>query len=128
MYICIWNVCVKCVLVYAIHCILCIYAYTLCLLDIPRQLTCMKLQVLGNCISLYNPAMSFADIQQICCSTQTGQHSPLLRGSCCPVWALQRMYIHCLHVCIYIVYVRVCHGSCCQGFCIVEVVNGHLGT
>ena len=27
-------------------------------------------------------------IQQICCSTQTEQYSPL-QGSCCPVWALQ---------------------------------------
>ena len=32
------------------------------------------------------------DIQQICCSTQTGQHSPL-QGSCCPVWALQHIHI-----------------------------------
>ena len=31
------------------------------------------------------------DIQQICCSTQTGQHSPL-QGSCCPVWALQHIH------------------------------------
>ena len=43
-----------------------------CVLDIARQPTCMEL--LGNCISLYNHAMSFdyKDIQQICCSAQTG--------------------------------------------------------
>ena len=36
------------------------------------------------------------DIQQICCSTQTWQHSPL-QGSCCPVWALQ----HTLRIYMY---------------------------
>ena len=43
-----------------------------CVLDIARQPTCMEL--LGNCISLYNHAMSFAykDIQQICSIAQTG--------------------------------------------------------
>ena len=64
--------------------------------------------------------------------TQTGQYSPLLRGSCCPVWALQYIYIYIYNI-IYIVYTcmymySVCHDPCCQGFCIVEVVNGHLGT
>ena len=67
------------------------------LLDIPRQPTCMKL----GTISLYNPTCASKvhthhlprDIQQICCSTQTGQHSPL-QGSCCPVWALQHIYTH----------------------------------
>ena len=31
------------------------------------------------------------DIQQICCSAQTGQHSRLQR-SCCPVWVLQHIH------------------------------------
>ena len=30
------------------------------------------------------------NVQQICCSAQTGQHS-LLQRSCCPVWALQHI-------------------------------------
>ena len=33
------------------------------------------------------------DIQQICCSTQTGQHSPL-QGSCCAVWALTATFLY----------------------------------
>ena len=47
-------------------------------------------------ISLYNHTCArrvhtchlLRDIPQICCSTQTGQHSPL-QSSYCPVWALQ---------------------------------------
>ena len=35
------------------------------------------------------------NVQQICCSAQTGQHSRLQR-SCCPVWALQHIYINSL--------------------------------
>ena len=73
------------------------------LLDISRQLACMKLGSRGK----YQP-MQYCwvhtswllgylvhtchlpiDIQQILyCSTQTGQHSCLQR-SCCPVWVLQ---------------------------------------
>ena len=48
----------------------------------------------GDCISLYNPTCASRvhtchlprDIQQICCNTQTGQHSPL-QGHC-------NIYIH----------------------------------
>ena len=59
-----------------------LHSYRLCvyLLDIPRQPTCIKLGTGG----LYQPIQSYMckqghlprDIQQICCSTQTGQHEP----------------------------------------------------
>ena len=72
------------------------------LLDISRQLACTKLGSRGK----YQPVQYCwvhtsrllgylvhtcrlpIDIQQIYCSTQTGQHSRLQR-SCCPVWVLQ---------------------------------------
>ena len=46
------------------------------------------------------------NVQQICCSAQTGQHSRLQR-SCCPVWALQHIhtYIH-TYVHTYILYIQ----------------------
>ena len=35
---------------------------------------------------------SLRNVQQICCSAQTGQHSRL-QHSCCPVWALQHILV-----------------------------------
>ena len=72
------------------------------LLDISRQLACMKLgrrekyQPIQYCWAgcLGYPVHTChlpIDIQQIYCSAQTGQHSHLQR-SCCPVWALQHIY------------------------------------
>ena len=77
-----------------------------CLLDISRQLACTKLGSRGK----YQP-MQYGwvrtsrllgylvhtchlpiDIQQIYCSTQTGQHSRL-QHSCCPVWVLQPIHV-----------------------------------
>ena len=73
------------------------------LLDISRQLACMKLHVGRR--EKYQPIQYCwtgclgypvhtchlpIDIQQIYCSAQTGQHSRL-RRSCCPVWALQHI-------------------------------------
>ena len=76
------------------------------LLDISRQLACMKLGSRGK----YQPVQYCwvhtswllgylvhtchlsIDIQQIYCSTQTGQHSRLQR-SCCPVWVLQPIHV-----------------------------------
>ena len=97
----------------------CMHSY---LLDIPRQPTCMKLGTGG----LYKPLLdiprhptcmgtsglgsyilfAYRDIQQICCSTQTGQHSPM-QGSCCPVWVLQHTYTCIIHTHIhnYIAYI-----------------------
>ena len=34
------------------------------------------------------------DIQQIYCSTQTGQHCLYLQHSCCPVWVLLPVHVH----------------------------------
>ena len=84
---------------------MCVGDVCLCLLDISRQLACMKLGSRGK----YQP-MHYCwihtswllgylvhtchlpiDIQQIYCSTQTGQHSCLQR-SCCPVWVLQPIH------------------------------------
>ena len=72
------------------------------LLDISRQLACMKLgrrekyQPIQYCWAgcLGYPVHKChlpIDIQQIYCSAQTGQHSHL-RRSCCPVWTLQHIY------------------------------------
>ena len=92
------------------------------LLDISRQLACMKLgrrekyQPIQYCWAgcLGYPVHTChlpIDIQQIYCSAQTGQHERL-RHSCCPVWALQHictlptymyMYIHInTHVLVYL--------------------------
>ena len=71
------------------------------LLDISRQLACMKLgrretyQPMQYCWAgcLGYPVHTChlpIDIQQIYCSAQTGQHERL-RHSCCPVWALQHI-------------------------------------
>ena len=71
------------------------------LLDISRQLACVKLgrrekyQPIQCCWAgcLGYPVHTChlpIDIQQIYCSVQTGQHS-CLRHSCCPVWALQHI-------------------------------------
>ena len=81
------------------------YAVYICmyLLDISRQLVCMKLgrrekyQPIQYCWAgcLGYPVHTChlpIDIQQIYCRAQTGQHSHLQR-SCCPVWALQHIYI-----------------------------------
>ena len=76
------------------------------LLDISRQLACMKLgrrekyQPIQYCWAgcLGYPVHTChlpIDIQQIYCSVQTGQHS-CLRRSCCPVWALQHI---CTSIC-----------------------------
>ena len=94
------------------------------LLDISRQLACTKLGSRGK----YRP-MQYCwvhtsrllgylvhtchlpiDIQQIYCSTQTGQHSHLQR-SCCPVWVLQP-----IHTCAFLL---------CQGFCTLVVSLYH---
>ena len=90
-----------------IQCVLCMHisACNVLLLDIYRQLACMKIGSRGK----YQP-MQYCwvdtswllgylvhtchlpiDIQQIYCSTQTGQHSRLQR-SCCPVWVLQPIH------------------------------------
>ena len=87
-----------------------------CLLDISRQLACMKLgrrekyQPIQYCWAgcLGYPVHTChlpIDIQQIYCSAQTGQHSRLWR-SCCLVWALQHIYMHtgtCMSVCSQVV-------------------------
>ena len=47
---------------------------------------------------------SLRNVQQICCSAQTGQHSRL-QCSCCPVWALQHIHVFiCLLYSMYILY------------------------
>ena len=65
------------------------------------------------------------DIQQIGCSTQTGQHSPL-QGSCCPIWALQHntcskghtdtlMLVFCLYfACIMLVFLYTQFMNLCS--------------
>ena len=98
----------------------CVYV---CLLDISRQLACMKLgsrekyQPIQGEISAYTVLLGSykqvarlpntchlpIDIQQICYSTQTGQRSHLQR-SCCPVLSAHcnyyvRMYM-CKCICI----------------------------
>ena len=91
---------------YYVH-VQCMYV---CLLDISRQLACMKLgrrekyQPIQYCWAgcLGYPVHTChlpIDIQQIYCSAQTGQHSHL-RRSCCPVWTLQHIYVHtCMYLC-----------------------------
>ena len=72
------------------------------LLDISRQLACMKLgrrekyQPIQYCWAgcLGYPVHTChlpIDIQQIYCSAQTGQHEHR-RRECCPVWALQHVF------------------------------------
>ena len=46
------------------------------------------------------------NVQQICYSAQTGQHSRLQR-SCCPVWALQ--HIHLVHCTIWLLSTPLVH-------------------
>ena len=83
------------------------------LLDISRQLACMKLgtrekyQPIQYCWVHTSRLLGYLVytchlpiyIQQICCSTQTGQ-CLRLQCSCCPVWVLQPIHIHSatLHV------------------------------
>ena len=99
-----------------IPCAVCVH-----LLDISRQLACMKLgrrekyQPIQYCWAgcLGYPVHTChlpIDIQQIYCSAQTGQHSRL-RSSCCPVWALQ-------HICT--VHTCTCTWAGCAtvGYCV----------
>ena len=61
------------------------------------------------------------NVQQICCSAQTRQHSRLQR-SCCPVWALQHIYSAVsLHI-IHSVY-NVCYFSG-RGECVCDSSEG----
>ena len=99
---------------------MCMYIY---LLDISRQLACMKLgrrekyQPIQYCWAgcLGYPVHTCylpIDIQQIYCSAQTGQHLRR-RHSCCPVWAVQHIYtlyvhndctlIYILHACVLLI-------------------------
>ena len=69
-------------------------------IHIPRQLTCMKLAGTRGTVSAYTilPCHLPRDIQQICCSTQTGQHEPCIPiyietfpPSCTTRWARTRL-------------------------------------
>ena len=84
---------------------MCEYIY---LLDISKQLAYMKLgsrgkyQPMQYCWVHTSRLLGYLvrtchlpiDIQQIYCSTQTGQHSRL-QCSCCPVWVLQPIHAIC---------------------------------
>ena len=63
------------------------------------------------------------DVQQIYCSAQTGQHSPL-HGSCCPVWALQHIHRRC------VLYQRIAtpeHEECAY-ICITHNTHNNVWT
>ena len=82
----------------------------------------MKLQVLGDCISLYNPTCatrvhtchSPRDIQQICCNTQTGA-ALALQCSCCS----------CLGTATYIYTLSPPPSPYNQEFCTVFTIQFH---
>ena len=98
------------------------------LLDISRQLVRMKLgssrnyQPMQYCWVHTSQLLGYLvytchfpiDIQQIYCSTQTGQH---LQCSCCPVWVLQRIHIveelSCLGVYCIFVYRKIIYLVSC---------------
>ena len=101
------------------------------LLDITRQLACMKLgrrekyQPIQYCWAgcRGDPVHTChlpIDIQQIYCSAQTGQHSRL-RHSCCPVWALQHIC-----TCTYTVHSILCSRCCVTLTCTVHVYTFYM--
>ena len=120
--------------------------YILCtckcyLLDISRQLACMKLgrrekyQPIQYCWAgcLGYPVHTChlpIDIQQIYCSAQTGQHSRL-QCSCCPVWALQHICTCILYMYKYMYSVNRSYDTCvhvhvCTCTCTYMYMHQHV--
>ena len=96
-----------CHTLYIVH--ICIYI----VYNIPRQLTCMKLQVLGNCISLYNPAMSLPISNKSVAVPRQDSIHPCYGlmlsclGTATYVYTLFTcMYIHCMYVYVTVLVVK----------------------
>ena len=103
-----------CHTLYIVH--ICIYI----VYNIPRQLTCMKLYT--GTRELYQPIQSC----HVICRYPTNllQYPDrtaftLLRGSCCPVWALQHMHVYTLFTCMY-VYVMI---LVVKGFALLKLLT-----